>query len=74
MNEWMNDEAVYRTAPATPGLLTIVWQLYIKTVNKVKSKTWLTFLESIFSHKSFAISYNVILLCSAYLLLEEPNW
>ena len=31
MNEWMNDEAVYRTASATPGLLTIctisvVWQ------------------------------------------------
>ena len=23
MNEWMNDEAVYRTAPATPGLLNI---------------------------------------------------
>ena len=21
INEWMNDEAVYRTAPATPGLL-----------------------------------------------------
>ena len=23
MNEWMSDEAVYRTAPATPGLLEI---------------------------------------------------
>ena len=23
MNEWINDEAVYRTAPATPGLLII---------------------------------------------------
>ena len=25
MNEWMNDEAVYRTAPATPGLLISVF-------------------------------------------------
>ena len=24
MNELMNDEAVYRTAPATPGLLTMI--------------------------------------------------
>ena len=23
-NEWFNDEAVYRTAPATPGLLKII--------------------------------------------------
>ena len=23
MNEWINDKAVYRTAPATPGLLKI---------------------------------------------------
>ena len=29
MNEWINDEAVYRTAPVIPGLLitfTILWQ------------------------------------------------
>ena len=23
LNEWINDEAVYRTAPATPGLLNM---------------------------------------------------
>ena len=28
MNELMNDEAVYRTAPATPGLLISRWQLF----------------------------------------------
>ena len=27
MNELLNDEAVYRTAPATPGLL-IIYNLY----------------------------------------------
>ena len=25
LNQWINDEAVYRTAPATPGLLKIFW-------------------------------------------------
>ena len=28
MNEWMNDEPVYRTAPAKPGLLNIRLKIY----------------------------------------------
>ena len=32
MNEWINDEAVYRTAPATPGLLiSNLWLPGLKT-------------------------------------------
>ena len=27
INQWMNDEAVYRTAPATPGLLKRVYTI-----------------------------------------------
>ena len=29
LNQWMNDKAVYRTAPATPGLLMIQWEMHI---------------------------------------------
>ena len=29
INEWINDEAVYRTAPATPGLLNILFWIFL---------------------------------------------
>ena len=29
MNQLMNHEGVYRTAPATPGLLTILFSIWI---------------------------------------------
>ena len=35
----MNDEAFYRTAPATPGLLNIQW-LNSVTVQTVQNKTY----------------------------------
>ena len=36
MNELINDEAVYRTAPATPGLLKMHWNKKKKKIQSLK--------------------------------------
>ena len=36
LNQWMNDEAVYRTAPATPGLLKKYEMFFVEDFNVYK--------------------------------------
>ena len=54
INEWMNDEAVYRTAPATPGLLEIsstgwffTYSFWRLNKSKIAKKYWNSYIEQI---------------------------
>ena len=45
MNELMNDEAVYRTAPATPGLLNMLKESTFKTETETIVHTFMDILK-----------------------------
>ena len=49
MNESINDEAVYRTAPATPGLLKIIHNVKNKLKEKEEEKVLKITKERIYS-------------------------
>ena len=61
-NEWMNDEAVYRTAPATPGLLiSLPWYIFLILRSKSTRKTHynLYLMKTKKKKCTFMLQYNI---------------
>ena len=45
MNEWISDEAVYRTTPATPGLLMMFNERFVQPTDFYVQKIFLNSLN-----------------------------
>ena len=65
INQLMNDEAVYRTAPATPGLLNIGLKGTIQKTFTKYYKYWYVAGTSVLLHDFCKIRYNKIIIASS---------
>ena len=59
MNEWMNYEPIYRTAPATPGLSTRHGRPNSTTLSKTKLDIYILFYLLFFSSSIYLVCYDI---------------